>query len=75
MDNITESGSWSGNMSIENYDISCEDITNHWLYFIFSGYLLPLVSPRLRNYVSQSYNTCKHGEVTGKFGELTGIFL
>ena len=24
-----------------------ENVTNHWLYFVFSGYVLPLVSPRL----------------------------
>ena len=23
----------------------CENVTNHWLYFIFTGYLLPIVSP------------------------------
>ena len=30
MDNSTD-GSW------DNLDISCEEITNHWLYFIFSA--------------------------------------
>jgi len=65
MENITESNSWSEEV------LSCEEITNHWLYFIFSGYLIPLVSPRLRNYFREVYNTCKHGEVTGKFVTLT----
>ena len=65
MENYTESGSWSEDL------FSCEDITNHWLYFIFTGYLLPLVSPRLRDYLKQAYNTCKNGEVTGKFVTLT----
>ena len=37
MENFTGSDSWSN-------DLSCEQITNHWLYFIFSGYLLPLIS-------------------------------
>lgn len=69
MENFTES--WSGEMSVENFGISCEDLTNHWLYFIFSGYLLPLVSPRLRNYFKELYNSCKHGEVSGKFVTLT----
>jgi len=69
VENLTES--WSGEMSVENFGISCEDLTNHWLYFIFSGYLLPLVSPRLRNYFKELYNSCKHGEVSGKFVTLT----
>ena len=69
MDNFTES--WSSEMSVENFGISCEDLTNHWLYFVFSGYLLPLVSPRLRNYFKELYNSCKHGEVSGKFVTLT----
>lgn len=66
MENFTES--WSGEMSD---DISCEDLTNHWLYFVFSGYLLPLVSPSLRNYFKELYNSCKHGEISGKFVTLT----
>ena len=69
MENFTES--WSGEMSVENFGIYCEDLTNHWLYFVFSGYLLPLVSPRLRNYFKELYNSCKHGEVSGKFVTLT----
>ena len=70
MENIllNESSSWSEDL---NNDLSCEEITNHWLYFIFSGYLIPLVSPRLRNYFWEVGNTCKHGEVTGKFVTLT----
>ena len=65
MENITESGSWSEDI------VSCEDITNHWLYFIFSGYLVPLISPKLRDYFRETYNTCKNGEVTGRFVTLT----
>ena len=69
VENFTES--WSDEISVENFDISCEDLTNHWLYLIFSGYLLPLVSPRLRNYFKELYNSCKNGEVSGKFVTLT----
>lgn len=70
MENFTES--WSGEMSVENYNIStCEEITNHWLYLIFSGYLLPIISPRFRNYFSQLYNSCKNSEISGKFVTLT----
>jgi len=70
MENILINGSSSWSEDLNN-DLSCEEITNHWLYFIFSGYLIPLVSPRLRNYFWEVGNTCKHGEVTGKFVTLT----
>ena len=68
--------SWSWEEFNNNTDINetsdlCENITNHWLYFVFSGYLLPLVSPRLRNYLKELYNSCKHGEISGKFVTLT----
>lgn len=69
MDNFTES--WSGEISVENFGISCEEITNHWLYLIFSGYLLPIISPRFRNYFYQLYNSCKNSEISGKFVTLT----
>ena len=64
MENITGSGSWSD-------DFSCEQITNHWLYFIFSGYLLPLISPKLRRYFHEVINSCKNNEITGKVVTLT----
>ena len=45
MENITDgsSNSWEGT-------IDCEDLTNNGLYFIFTGYILPLLSPKVRNY-------------------------
>ena len=50
----------------DNLDISCDNITNHWLYFIFSGYLLPLISPKMRRYLNEVYNSLKNNEITGK---------
>jgi hypothetical protein len=64
MDNFTES-SWDG------FDISCEEITNHWLYFIFSGYLLPLISPKVRRYCKEMINSLRNNEITGKIVTLT----
>ena len=64
MENFTGSDSWSD-------DLSCEQITNHWLYFIFSGYLLPLISPKLRRYFHEVINSCKNNEITGKVVTLT----
>ena len=64
MENSTGSDSWSN-------DLSCEQITNHWLYFIFSGYLLPLISPKLRRYFHEVINSCKNNEISGKVVTLT----
>ena len=64
MNNFTDN-SWDG------FNISCENLTNHWLYFIFSGYLLPLISPKMRRYFYEVYNNCKHNKITGKIVTLT----
>ena len=49
MENVTQfsSDSWS-NGSEKNLD--CNDLTNNGLYLIFIGYLLPLLSPKVRDY-------------------------
>jgi len=46
MDNFTDisSDSW-----LQDSNDLCEEVTNHWLYFIFAGYVLPLISPRVRD--------------------------
>ena len=64
MNNFTDD-SWDGSI------ISCEEITNHWLYFIFSGYLFPLISPKFRRYLSELINNCKNNEISGKVVTLT----
>jgi hypothetical protein len=61
MDNFTDN-SWS---------LDCDELTNHWLYFIFSGYLLPLISPKVRRYCNETINSCRHNEITGKIVTLT----
>ena len=63
-DSDSGSGSW-------NDDFSCEQITNHWLYFIFTGYLVPLISPKFRRYLHEFINSCKNNEITGKVVTLT----
>jgi len=49
----------------------CENITNHWLYLIFTGYLLPIFSPRVRNFTKEFINGLKNNEITGKVVTLT----
>ena len=71
MDNFTDSGSWDNSASSNGFDISCEGITNHWLYFIFTGYLVPLISPKMRRYLSETINSCKNNEIAGKIVTLT----
>ena len=56
--------------SLVNSNI-CEEVTNHWLYFIFSGYLLPLISPRVRDWLKETLNSIKNNSVTGKLVTLT----
>ena len=54
----------------ETSDI-CENVTNHWLYFVFTGYLLPLVSPRVRDWIKETVNSLKNNKVTGQLVTLT----
>tara|TARA_A100001015_G_C14755994_1_gene619493 strand:+ start:78 stop:515 length:438 start_codon:yes stop_codon:yes gene_type:complete len=68
--------SWSWEEFNNNTDINetsdlCENITNHWLYFVFSGYLLPLVSPRVRDWISETINSFKSNKITGQIVTLT----
>ena len=65
MDNITEiltNTSW-GDVS----PIDCNDLTNNGLYFIFTGYLIPLLSPNVRSYFYDKFLFIKNaGKTTGK---------
>lgn len=69
-----DSGSWIwddySNSSITQ-DNLCENVTNHWLYFVFSGYVLPLVSPRVRDWLKETINSLKNSTVGGKVVTLT----
>lgn len=70
-----ESWSWEEFNNTTSNDILnsniCEEVTNHWLYFIFSGYLLPLISPRVRDWLKETLNSIKNNSVTGKLVTLT----
>ena len=70
-----DSGSWiwdeyTNQTNIDHYNL-CNDVTNHWLYFIFSGYLLPLISPRVRDWLKETLNSLKDSNVGGHIVTLT----
>ena len=78
---MEDSGSWIWDdynndtiLNSTNTDFNnnvCENVTNHWLYFVFTGYLLPLVSPRVRDWLSETINSIKNSQVGGKVVTLT----
>ena len=68
--------SWSWEEFKNNTDLNetsdlCENVTNHWLYFVFTGYLLPIVSPRVRDWIKETVNSLKNNKVTGQLVTLT----
>ncbi len=72
--NFTDgSNSYSSDLMEDNLvgDNLCENVTNHWLYLIFTGYLLPILSPRVRNFTKEFVNGLKNNEITGKVVTLT----
>lgn len=73
MDNLTDS-SWiweeRNNITLDHYNM-CESVTNHWLFFIFTGYLVPLVSPRVREFIKDKIHTLRNCKVTGQLVSLT----
>ena len=67
MENITEysSSSWDSG-------IDCEDLTNNNLYIIFVGYVVPLLSQRVRNYGRELLSHLKNaGKVAGNIVSVT----
>jgi hypothetical protein len=68
MSNLTDfsSDSW-----LQDSSDLCEEVTNHWLYFIFAGYVLPLISPRVRDWFKETLNSLKNNEVAGQIVTLT----
>jgi len=70
-----ESWSWeeynSTNLDNEINNNLCEEVTNHWLYFVFTGYLLPFLSPRVRDWLSETINSLKSNKITGELVTLT----
>tara|TARA_B100000579_G_scaffold121730_1_gene97964 strand:- start:10486 stop:10911 length:426 start_codon:yes stop_codon:yes gene_type:complete len=68
MKNITEysSSSW------DSGSIDCEDLTNNNLYILFVGYVLPLLSPRVRDYGRELLSHLKNaGKVAGDIVSVT----
>ena len=56
----------------ENMNFDCNEVTNNGLYLLFVGYLLPLLSPKIRNYGHQlllNFRNC--GKVTSDVVSLT----
>ena len=69
MENITDlsSNSWSSDIQLD-----CNDLTNNGLYIIFAGYILPLLSPRVRNYGREVYSMIKNaGKVASELVSVT----
>tara|TARA_B100000989_G_C19310598_1_gene372368 strand:+ start:147 stop:584 length:438 start_codon:yes stop_codon:yes gene_type:complete len=71
---MEDSGSWIwddyNNTTLNNNNL-CEEVTNHWLYFVFTGYLLPIISPRVRDWFKETINSIKNSQVGGKVVTLT----
>ena len=68
-----DSNSWTWDQYNSTFnDLNmCENITNHWLYLVFSGYLLPLISPRVREWLKETLNSLKSNDITGELVTLT----
>ena len=69
---MEDSWSWEeiNNTTEINSDL-CENITNHWLYFVFTGYLLPILSPRVRDWFKETINSLRNNKLTGEIVTLT----
>ena len=70
---MSDSWIWDDYNTTDTVDSSldCEEITNHWLFFIFSGYVLPLFSSRVRDYLKETLNRLKTSSIGGQFVTLT----
>ena len=69
---MEDSWSWEefNNTTEINSDL-CENVTNHWLYFVFTGYLLPILSPRVRDWFKETINSLRNNKLTGEIVTLT----
>tara|TARA_B100000686_G_C16769204_1_gene963905 strand:- start:1849 stop:2292 length:444 start_codon:yes stop_codon:yes gene_type:complete len=71
MENITNITNVTEALSSDGI-FDCEDITNNGLYMIFIGYVYPLLSPTIRNYMKDMIIHVKNvGKVTGEIVSLT----
>ena len=62
---------YTNSTDVVNTTPNCEEVTNHWLFLIFSGYVLPLISPRVRNFLKETFNSIKNSNIGGQFVTLT----
>lgn len=64
------SGSWS--TEIDTYGPDCEELTNNNLYILLVGYLLPLLSPKVREYGKECLSIFRNaGKVAGDIVSIT----
>lgn len=64
------SGSWS--TEIDTYAFDCEELTNNNLYILLVGYLLPLLSPKVREYGKECLSIFRNaGKVAGDIVSIT----
>ena len=64
------SGSWSTEINTDGFD--CKELTNNNLYIIFVGYLLPLLSPKVREYGKECLSIFRNaGKVAGNLVSMT----
>ena len=72
MENNTDmySNSWGG--GLEDLSVDCNELTNNGLYLIFVGYLLPLLSPKVRDYGKEVISMFRNaGEVASDIVSVT----
>ena len=70
MENVTLflSDSWSN----ESKNLDCNDLTNNGLYLIFVGYLLPFLSPKVRDYGKETLSVFRNmGKIASDVVSLT----
>ena len=71
MDNFTEISSNSWNNELEQV-LDCNDLTSNGLYLIFVGYLLPLLSPKVRDYGREALSMFRSlGKITSDIVSIT----
>ena len=72
MENLTLLNISNNTLPLNENVFDCEDLTNNGLYMIFIGYLVPLLSPTMRDYLRDLFINFKNfGEVAGKVVSLT----
>ena len=72
MDNSVSFDNFTLNTTSSNNLLDCKDLTNNGLYMIFIGYVVPMFSPTLREYLKDAMVHFKNfGKVSGQIVSLT----